>query len=199
MQETDMTAQRPEMAGEGFRWDRPRLRHAMATARHHAARGTRRSSLGSVDREDFAQDILLAILQRSRHFDPRRGTWATFVDLVARHAVADRARQERARVRPDFVPIAIDLFPSGASATQQDHTDPILSLDLARIADTLPAGPQAILRLLGAAGDVASVARASALSQAAFYRAIVDLRFWLHVAGVRPPRGAPSRRAHGRA
>lgn len=176
-------------------WDRAQLRVACKTAAHVAKRGARRLHLSHADRDDLQQDIMVALLQRCAHYDPRKGAWSTFVTLIARHAVADRARAERSTSVPCFVEIDLDDLPAGCSATQQDHVDPDLPLDLDRTATELPTQPQALLRLIGKSGEVADAQRASGQPCASFYRGVADLRFWLLANGMRPPNGVPRRRA----
>lgn len=183
-----MITQRPPTPADSPAWDRPRLQQALSAAGHRAARGGRRLGLSAADREDLRQDILVAMLQRSRHFDPARGAWSTFVGMVARHVVADQARLRRERQQPVFLSLELDEFPSGCSATQQDHLDPTLALDLQRVAEELPADPQSVLRLLGEEGDVPSAQRVSPQSRPTFYRSVADLRCWLHASGLRPLR-----------
>lgn len=190
-----MTAQRTENTPDTPAWDRNRLRQALSTARHHSIRGSRRLGLAAPDREDLQQDILLAMLVRDRHYDPSRGAWSTFASVIARHVIADRARAERQVPDVEFLPLDVDDFPAGCSATQQDHVDPILTLDLRRVANELPAAPRRLMCLLGATGDVAEAQRASSQSCCGFYRAIQDLRFWLHASGMHAPRGVPRQRA----
>jgi DNA-directed RNA polymerase specialized sigma24 family protein len=199
MQETNVTTQPIDQTPGAQPWDAAQLRVALVTAHHIASRGGRRLHLSAVDREDLRQDILLALVERCHHFDPMRGAWSTFTNVLARHVVADRAQAARLAAEPEFVPADLDEFAAGSSATQQDRTDPSLSLDLQRVADELPAEPRTTLRLLGATGDVADAQRVSTQSSAAFYRAISDLRFWLRASGMRPPRGIPRRSAGMRA
>lgn len=188
-----MIAQRQNHTDAGSPWDPSRVRVALATARHIASRGGHRLRLSGADREDLRQDILLAIVERSHHFDSERGAWSTFTNVLARHVVADRARAQRLASGPEFVLADLDDFAAGSSATQQDHTDLTLSLDLRRVADDLPAEPSTILRRLGVTGDVAEAQRTGTQSSASFYRAVHDLRFWLRATGMRPPRGVPRR------
>lgn len=141
-----MIAQRQNHTDGGSPWAPSRLRVALATARHIASRGGHRLRLSGADREDLRQDILLAIVQRSHHYDPERGAWSTFTNVLARHVVADRARAQRLASGPEFVVTDLDDFAAGSSATQQDRTDPTLSLDLRRVANELPAEAETILR-----------------------------------------------------
>ena len=175
------------------------MRIASDTAKHVAARGARRLHLSRFDRDDLQQDILLALVQRATGYDPGRGAWSTFAALIARHVVADWAQASRETCEPEFVPLDVDDFACGCSATQRDRTDQALSLDLARVATELPAAPQSLLRQIGIVGDVADAQRASSQPCAPFYRGLGDLRFWLRVTGMRPPHGVPRRRAAGEA
>ncbi len=191
-----MAAQGTNDPEAGVRWSSHQLQIALAAAHHHAQRGGRRLQLGQADRDDLRQDILVALLQRCGHFDPSRGAWSTFVGVVARHAVADRGRAEREAASPAFVPLDVDDFPAGCSATQQDAVDPNVPLAIERAVEDLPAEPRALLQLIHQTGDVADAQRASAQSCASFYRGIADLRFWLLAAGLRPPHGVARRRSH---
>lgn len=175
-------------------WDQEALRIALVTAAHVAGKGAHRLGLSRADREDLRQDILVVLIQRSRRYDPDRSAWSTFAALIARHVVADRARADRQSRDPILVSLEVDDFPSGCSITCQGADDPTLSLDLQRVAEELPQGPHCILRLLGAAGDVAAAQRASGQPCASFYRALADLRLWLRASGMRPAGGAPGRR-----
>ncbi len=189
-----MATQGTQTAESGNHWNSQQLQIALAAAHHHAQRGGRRLHLTGADRDDLRQDILVALLQRCGHFDPAKGAWSTFVAVVARHAVADRVRAERNVQSPVFVPLDVDDFPAGCSATQQDAVDPWMAVDMERAAEDLPAEPQALLQLIRQAGDVADAQRASTQSCASFYRAIMDLRFWLLATGLRPPHGIARRR-----
>ncbi|MFZ4410507.1 MAG: sigma factor [Paracraurococcus sp.] len=181
-----MNTQRSQTAADSPAWDPPQLQRALSTAHHRAARGARRLHLSPADREDLRQDMLLAMVQRSRGYDPSRGAWSTFVGLVARHVVADHARRARTQTQPVFLALDVDDFPNGCSVTQQDHADQDMALALQRVADELPTEPQIMLRHLGAAGDLPGAQQVSGMASASFYRAVTDLRCWLRAAGLRP-------------
>ena len=180
-----MTMQRSGAAREPQPLAARELRIALATARVHAARGARRLRLCGADRDDLRQDILVSLLERVEHFDASRGSWSTFTGVVARTVVADRARASQGQ-RLAALALDLDQFPAGASATQQDCTDPILALDLQRVAAELPRRPRELLNRLAEVGDVAAARRADDRSSTAFYRAVADLRCWLRAAGMRP-------------
>lgn len=178
-------------------WEREHLASAMATAARYARSGARRLSLPQTDRDDLEQDILLTLLERSERFDPTRGSWDAFVTLVSRRAVIDRMRAERSAARPTFVPVDLDLFPHGASATQQDHDDGSIALDLARVADDLPEPSRRLMVLLSIAEDVSDAQQRAPQSRASFFRSLRDLRCWLRCAGLRPAtRGRALRAPH---
>ncbi|MEO3475494.1 sigma factor [Roseomonas sp. CAU 1739] len=186
-----MTAQRANAPPQLLSWEAPELRGALATATIQAARAARRQHLHRADRDDLRQDILVALLERREQFDPARGAWSTFAGVVARTVVADQMRA-RQRQRVTCLPLDLDLFPTGASVTQQDCADADLTLDLRRVAAELPLQPAALLRLLATLGDVAAAQRTDARSCTAFYRAVADLRCWLRALGMRP--AAPGER-----
>lgn len=183
-----MITQRISSPADRPAWDPPQLRMALSTAKHRAARGARRLNLSAADREDLRQDMLLAMLQRSRNFDPARGAWSTFVGLVARHVIADQVRLERRRTQPVFLVLDVDAFPNGCSATQQEHIDHDIALCLERVGKELPHQPQIILRHIGAEGDLPGAQQASGMASATFYRAVADLRCWLRANGLHPER-----------
>lgn len=180
-----MPAQRTDAPRQPPPWEAPELRVALATAAIQAARTARRQHLHRADRDDLRQDILVALLERRAQFDPARGAWSTFAGVVARSVVADQVRV-RQRQRITCLPLDLDQFPTGASATQQDCADADLTLDLRRVAAELPLQPAALLRLLATLGDVAAAQRTDARSCTAFYRAVADLRCWLRASGMRP-------------
>jgi hypothetical protein len=62
------------------------LRVLMAAAAYQARRVARTLKLSDVEREDAEQEILLALLERRRFFDPARGPWPPFVHRIARQA-----------------------------------------------------------------------------------------------------------------
>jgi RNA polymerase sigma-70 factor (ECF subfamily) len=188
-----MATQGPRHPPQPAGWDPGRLAASLAIAQRYARRGARRLSLPRADREDLRQDILLVMLERGRRFDAARGSWDAFATLLAQHAVADRVRSDRRGPRPVFLNLDLDAFPAGASATQCDQVDPDIALDLARVGDEIPASCRELLELIRSTTDIADAQRAATGSCAAFYRAIAELRCWLHAAGLRPMRATSAR------
>ena len=165
------------------KWEESQVRAALAAARGHAARFARQRRLSREDREDLAQDILLAILEASPRFDTTRASWATYIAVLARRAVIDRARQP--------VPPACVSLDSTAGAHIRDalmapQADPDMAIAFGRAAEDLPAQPQALLHRIIAHRDVVAARDASTSSPATFYRGLRDLRCWLRTLGVRP-------------
>jgi DNA-directed RNA polymerase specialized sigma24 family protein len=185
-----MREKRANQADRPAAWDASRIRAAQAAASCHAARFARQRRLSRADREDLVQDILLAILEASPRFDATRGAWPTFVTMLARRAVIDRARQPR---QPELLSLA---GPSGAAilprlAAPEIDRDLLLGFD--RALEELPPAPRELLRVIITHRDVADARDAHAASPATFYRELHDLRCWLRTLGARP--ATPAMRA----
>jgi len=172
---------------QALAWDQSQLRVALESARALAARFARQRRLSRADREDLVQDILLAIIEASPRFDAARGSWATFVAVLARRAIIDRARQRRL---PPHVSLDADEGRYARRTLCADETDLDARLAFLGAAADLPDRPSALLREILAHGDVVDAREAHAASTASFYRELQDLRFWLHALGARPPRMA---------
>jgi DNA-directed RNA polymerase specialized sigma24 family protein len=184
---------RNETKGPLAAWTATQLRQATASARHHSHRGAARLGLSRSDREDLQQDILLTVWSRTRHYDPTRGAWSTFVSVIARHAVAECGRRGRASAM-EVGDVDLDTVAQGSSVTLQDAVDLDASLDLAQASEDLPEPVGRTLRLITVKGDIGTAARTSPVSPATFYRSIPDVRFWLRASGLRP-----HARVHGNA
>jgi RNA polymerase sigma factor (sigma-70 family) len=166
-------------------WDKNQVRLALASARALARRFARQRRLSSADREDLVQDILLAIVEASPRFDAARGSWATFVAVLARRAIINRARQSRL---PPHVSLDAEEGRSARRTLCADLADVDARLALLSATAGLPTGSRQLLREILAHGDVVDAREAHAASAAGFYRQLQDLRFWLHALGARPPR-----------
>jgi DNA-directed RNA polymerase specialized sigma24 family protein len=175
------------------KWDDGHTHEAIAAARQHAARWARRGRRGGADRDDLSQDILLAIVERARHFDAEQANWAAFVGLLARHVVADRLKADSLSSRVTWVPldhVDLDAGATLTSATQHVPSDDVAAIacrvDLDALVDDLPIAPREILLLLMAShGDIAAARRASGRSCSSFYRMLDELRLWLRAGGLR--------------
>lgn len=187
-----MLAQQRTHLQSDTKWDNSRIRAAIVTARHHAALWGRRGHRGHADREDLRQDILLAIVERADHYDPRQGGWSTFVGLLARHVVADRVIADSSDRRTTLVPVDLAAWDDDTvlcSATQPDAGDDAVDaarrIDLETLPDDLPTlAREALLLLLTTHGDIAAALRMSGRTSSSFYRSIDELRLWLRAAGL---------------
>ena len=171
-------------------WDRSQVQTAMSAARHHAARFARQRQLSRADREDLAQDTLLAILEASGRFDAARGSWTTFVAVLARRAIIDRARLP---APPEYLSLDGKATADILSCLVVLQADPDIALAFGRSEDDLPPAPRALLRRIILHRDVAAARDAGAVSPATFYRELHDLRCWLRALGVHPAAAAPMR------
>lgn len=164
-------------------WDDSRIRVACSTARHHAARYARQRRLRRADQEDLAQDILLAILEASPHFDPARGAWSTFVALLARRMVIDHARRPAA---PECISLSTTEGQRLAARTASAD-DQRITVEFGIAVEALPDEPRALLSCIIRHADLTAARDTSGASPATFYRQLGDLRCWLRVVGVAPP------------
>jgi DNA-directed RNA polymerase specialized sigma24 family protein len=173
-------------------WDNDHTASALATAHHIASRQACRARLQPADRDDLQQDILLAIVERARRFDPAHAGWATFVGLLARHVVADRCQEASRRQAQIAVPLevaSVDALADARSVTQPRAIDMAeavnLRVDLQRLIGDLPGEQrETLLILLQTEGDIAEAQRRSGRSTSAFYRDVKELRLWLRASGV---------------
>jgi DNA-directed RNA polymerase specialized sigma24 family protein len=165
------------------KWEKSQLQDALKLARILAAKAARNRRIAAADRDDLIQDILLALLQASAHFDPARGSWGGFVTIIARRAIADQAR------RPSAPPsISLDSKEAAGilrSLAAPAH-DPEAHLAMTRAADEMPEAQRALLRSIFAHRDIAATRAASTVCTATFYRDLHELRCWLRIMGASP-------------
>jgi DNA-directed RNA polymerase specialized sigma24 family protein len=172
--------------------DRRALHIMMGTAAYHASRVARTMALSETDREDAEQDILLALIERRRFFDPARGAWSSFADRVARQmaqVIADRIGHER-RLRGKTSDAAEGCDPSiRPDAVTEPPADPVeqewLVSALIRFFAVLPAELAFVALLaLREDGDVGQAQRQSGLSIAEFYRRLRETRCRMICVGI---------------
>ena len=161
------------------------LRVMMGAAAYHARKVARTMGLGEVEREDVEQDILVALLERRRFFDPARGAWTSFAERVARQAaqvVADDIGADR-RIHagsldasPENSEIVSEL--RGAVEAKMTSTpDHELPLSLVRFVADLPEELAVVAKVaLEEDGDIAEAQRNSGLSTSEFYRRLREVR-----------------------
>jgi DNA-directed RNA polymerase specialized sigma24 family protein len=178
-----MSEKQAKQAHVPEKWDQSQVQAALATARYHAARFARQRRLARADREDLIQDILLVIVEANPRFDATRASWATFVAVLARRAVIDRARQP---LSPECVSLDGNASVGILDSLVVPQADPDIAVAFGRVEEHLPPAPRALLRRIIAHRDVALARDAGAASPATFYRELHDLRCWLRALGVHP-------------
>jgi DNA-directed RNA polymerase specialized sigma24 family protein len=165
------------------KWEKSQIEEALKLARILAAKAARKRRIAAADRDDLIQDILLALLQASIHFDPARGSWGGFVTIIARRAIADQARRPSA-------PPSISLDSKEAAGILRSLAAPAHDLDahlaVTHAADEMPEAQRALLRSIFTHRDIAATRAASNVSTATFYRDLQELRCWLRIMGASP-------------
>ncbi|CAK0773861.1 RNA polymerase sigma-70 region 2 domain-containing protein [uncultured Gammaproteobacteria bacterium] len=76
---------------------------AIRTVRYYARRLARLGALPGMETEDYEQELMLDLYRRLRNFDAKRGSLATFVELVVRNRAAVLAIGRRC------VPVIVSL------------------------------------------------------------------------------------------
>ena len=172
--------------------DRDALRVMMSVAAYHARGVGRRLRLDPADQADVEQDILIALLQRRRYFDPARGAWSTFLNFIVREiaddiAAAIRTSRHRQGLSLESVaptdhtgrdrPSVLDAIADPGSP----HDERLLfALSLGRFIAALPPGHAPVAMLaLEEDGDLAEAQRRSGLSSSEFYRRLREIRYRL--------------------
>jgi DNA-directed RNA polymerase specialized sigma24 family protein len=176
--------------------DQRELRTLMGAAAYHSRRVARTIGLGDAEREDVEQDILLALLERRRFFDPARGAWSSFADRVSRQVaqgLADEIVSYR-RTHSDLdAPTDDDEDDLNVEAALEAHrgtsSDPLEDLQLpmaiARFVAELPPELALVANIaLKEDGDLAEAQRHSKLSSSEFYRRLREIRYRLVCAGI---------------
>jgi DNA-directed RNA polymerase specialized sigma24 family protein len=173
--------------------DQRELRTLMGAAAYQARRVARTLKLSQSEREDAEQDILLALLERRRFFDPARGLWSPFAHRIARQAAQSVADALAATRRIDAVPLdqptvemvqrqeePVTLGETIADDTAPGETDIRSRLMLIRFVAKLPRELRlAAEATLMADGDLADAQRRSGLSTSEFYRRLREIRYRL--------------------
>jgi hypothetical protein len=181
-----LLAPRPEQA-----LDQHELRTLMGAAAYQARRVARALKLSRAEREDAEQEILLALLERRRFFNPARGLWSPFAHRVARQAAQSVADALAAARRLDSVPLdqpAVEMvlreeepatlgetIAHNAAHSEADILDRLSSI---RFVAKLPAELRLVAEAaLMAEGDLADAQRASEVSTSEFYRRLREIRY----------------------
>jgi DNA-directed RNA polymerase specialized sigma24 family protein len=188
---TNVPVRRPLAPRLAQALDQHELRTLMGAAAYQARRVARALKLSRAEREDAEQEILLALLERRRFFDPARGLWSPFAHRVARQAAQSVADALAAARRLDSVPLdqpAVEMVlrqeepatlgETIANDAAPNESDILDKLSLIRFVAELP--PE--LRLVAEAalmadGDLADAQRTSGLSASEFYRRLREIRY----------------------
>ena len=179
------------------------VRVASATASHYARRIARSLGLAAEDVADLRQELLLEVIRRSQGFDPTRAAWATFIDVVIRHAadeLAGRLAYQR-RINAGFLDDLTtwrnqrrdrltEVLTEGEGVGAlwwSGFSDPFAEvdrrIDIERFVERLPDGLRRLCRLLQTE-QPADAQRLSGLSKSEFYRQLDDLAMRLRAAGL---------------
>lgn len=170
---------------EEHAFDARMLRVMMGAAAYHARKVARTMSLGEAEREDVEQDILVALLERRRFFDPARGAWSSFAELVARQAAqlaaddigTDRRMQAGSLDASAENADIVSELRAAVEAKMTSTPDHELPLSLARFVAELPEDLAQVAKVaLEEDGDVAEAQRNSGLSSSEFYRRLREVR-----------------------
>ncbi len=163
----------------------------MAAAAYQARRVRLTLNLSFAELEDVEQDILLALLERRRFFDPARGPWTPFAHRIARQAaqsLADAIVADR-----KLYPLSLDHPANDAATlveTRADDASPSETaiLDALSWLSFVRALPPELCLVAKAAlvadGDLADAQRGLGLSTSEFYRRLREIRYRLFTIGL---------------
>jgi DNA-directed RNA polymerase specialized sigma24 family protein len=166
--------------------DGRQLRVMLAAAAYHARRIARTMRLGDAEREDVEQDIVVALLERRRFFDPSRGAWSSFADRVARQAaqgLADAIGAER-RLSAGSLDGPDDgetkALRNAVELKMISASDSDVALSVAQFVDGLPKDLAHVARIvLLEEGEFAEAQRRSGLGNGEFFRKLREIRVQL--------------------
>lgn len=178
------------------------VRVASATASHYARRIARSLGLAAEDVADLRQELLLEVVRRCQGFDPTRAAWATFIDMVVRHAADELAERlaygqrinagflddlttwrNRRRVRLTEVLSEGDGLGALWSGLGDPFADVDRRIDIERFVERLPDGLRRLCRLLQTE-QPADAQRLSGLCKSEFYRQLDELAMRLRAVGL---------------
>ena len=178
------------------------LRVANATAGHHARRIARSLGLAAADVADLRQELLLELVRRADAFDPSRAAWATFIDMIIRHAAdglaarlaygkrlnagfVDDLTTRRNGTRVRLTEVLTDGDGMGAlwSGVGDPFAEVDRRIDIERFVQSLPDGLRRLCRLLQTE-QPADALRLSGLSKSEFYRQLDELAMRLRAIGL---------------
>lgn len=146
---------------------------AVQFVRHHARQLARSAPFPGMDVEDYEQDLLADLIERSKSFDPGRATYPTFADRVIRHR-AGRLKSRAASRSAEAQAIPLDDENVLELASEDDEAAP-LRLDLERFIQALPVRLRRCCVWLASDNRVEAAATLG-LHRSTLYEAARDLR-----------------------
>lgn len=161
--------------------DKTALAIAMNAAQRRAGRVSHLVKDPACDRDDHRQDILVDLISRANRFDPARGSWSAFVNVVTRNASLAILARPQQPVLAGYDVDELMLEPPG-----QGERAIVAMIDARMLQRRLPEPLRNILASVADTGSVTDAQRASGRSAASFYRALRQLRLRLIAAGLSP-------------
>ncbi|MGD1096340.1 MAG: sigma-70 family RNA polymerase sigma factor [Bryobacteraceae bacterium] len=142
---------------------------AQRAANVHSAAAFRALDMAGLDRQDVAQEVILAVWVNLGRFDPFRASLPTFIERVSATKVASILRRGKAQKRARVDSDSLNIDPMDIRVTVELRVDVRRALSLLSLAD------QNMARLL-LHYKPAEVARKLGCSRAAVYRGIERIR-----------------------
>ena len=146
-----------------------------ALIRQKAAKLARQAATPTADRDDFAQDLWVALLARWKKYNPRRARPDSFVHVVLRHAAANIVRKHRAekRIQPGRS-VAPEGCPDSRLADREMLRD--LILDVREAIDRLPDYLTGMAATIANSDTIAEAARDLGVSRGTLYSRLDSIR-----------------------
>jgi len=146
-----------------------------ALIRRKAAKLARQAATPTADRDDFAQDLWVALLSRWKKYNPRRGNPDSFVHVVLKHAAANIVRKHRAakRIQPGRS-VAPEGCPDSRLADWEMLLD--LILDVGEAIKPLPDCLSKAAAIVANSDTIAEAARDLGVSRSTLYSRLDSIR-----------------------
>lgn len=155
-----------------------------AVIRRKAAAIARAATDPLADRDDFAQDLVLALLARRAKYDPARGVPGAFVHTVIENAAANILRNDGAEKRRRASRREKPAETCADSRQAQADEDRDLATDLCEALARMPIEPREAARLLLASLTVSEIARERRVARDTVYARVRTIRACFEHAGL---------------
>jgi DNA-directed RNA polymerase specialized sigma24 family protein len=188
-------------AGVGFAANDQYFAATINAAKTRTYRAAVSARLSQADREDLYQELVLDLLERARHFDPKKASAGTFTGVISEHRTADflnSLNKDRSRLTFSYgeeaandaeAPAEPDPFGDNAIPLWAEDRDLFSDSDALRDLETAIAymsdDQVALFDLLESHQDMPCACKASGISTATFYRRVSDLQMHLRMFGFR--------------